>query len=93
MYHRYANPLELLQQMLEVGQLNRFITEIGQIVWQEKADNQRWDFWVHRVFDMEFSEYVQLCENSMQQAETSDNVDLGETIRNSFEMLENFQPE
>ena len=44
MYHRYANPLELLQQMLEVGQLNQFITEIGQIVWQEKADNQRWDF-------------------------------------------------
>ena len=93
MYHRYANPLELLQQMLEVGQLNQFITEIGQIMWQEKADNQQWDFWVHRVFDMEFSEYVQLCENSMQQAETSDNVDLGETIRNSFEMLENFQPE
>ena len=92
MYHRYANPLELLQQMLEVGQLNQFITEIGQIMWQEKADNQRWDFWLHRVFDMEFSEYVQLCENSMQQAEASDNVDLGETIRNSFEMLENFQP-
>ena len=93
MYHRYANPLELLQQMFEIGQLNRFITEVGNIVWQEKADHQQWDFWVHRVFDMEFSEYVQLCENSMQQAETSDNVDLGETIRNSFEMLENFQPE
>lgn len=93
MYRRYANPLELLQQMLEIGQLNRFITEVGNIVWQEKADNQRWDYWLHRVFDMDFGEYVQACEANMQQTEASGSVDIEETIKESFKMLESFQPE
>ena len=93
LYQRYGNPMELLQQMLQSGSLAEFIDEIGQIMWQEKANEQRWDFWLHRVDSMSFEEYVQLCEDSMQQTETSGKDNLEATVKNSFEMMENFHPE
>ena len=83
----------LLEQMMQAGRLAEFIDELGQIMWQEKADKQRWDFWLHRVFDMTFDEYVQLCEDSMQQNESSEKNDIEATVKHSYEMMENFHPE
>ena len=91
LYQRYGNPMELLQQMLQAGSLAEFIDELGQIMWQEKADKQRWDFWLHRVDSMSFEEYVQLCEDSMHQPEGSGNLEA--TVKHSHEMMENFHPE
>lgn len=78
---------------MQAGRLTEFIGELGQIVWQEKDDKQRWDFWLHRVFDMDFAEYVQLCEDSMQQSEESGTNDIEATVKHSYEMMENFHPE
>ena len=83
----------LLEQMLQSGRLAEFIDELGQIMWQEKANEQRWDFWLHRVDSMSFEEYVQLCEDSMQQTETSGKDNLEATVKHSYEMMENFHPE
>ena len=83
----------LLEQMLQAGRLAEFIDELGQIMWQEKANEQRWDFWLHRVESMSFEEYVQLCEDSMQQTETSGKDNLEATVKHSYEMMENFHPE
>ena len=81
----------LLEQMFQTGRLAEFIDELGQLMWQEKADKQRWDFWLHRVDGMPFEEYVQLCEDSMQQPEGSGNLEA--TVKHSYEMMENFHPE
>lgn len=83
----------LLQQMLQTGDFSQFIDELGQIMWQEKADKQRWDFWLHRVYDRSFEDYLNDCEAAMQQAEASENVNIETTVKNSFEMMENFHPE
>ena len=83
----------LLEQMLQAGRLAEFIDELGQLMWQGKADKQRWDFWLHRVFDMTFDEYVQLCEDSMRQNESSEKNDIEATVKHSYEMMENFHPE
>ena len=83
----------LLEQMLQAGRLSEFIDELGQLMWQEKADKQRWDFWLHRVDSMSFEEYVQLCEDSMKQNESSEKNDIDATVKCSYEMMENFYPE
>ena len=83
----------LLEQVLQTGRLAEFIDELGQLMWQEKADKQRWDFWLHRVDSMSFEEYVQLCENSMKQNESSEKNDIEATVKHSYEMMENFHPE
>ena len=83
----------LLEQMLQAGRLAEFIDELGQLMWQGKADKQRWDFWLHRVDSMSFEEYVQLCEDSMKQNESSEKNDIEATVKYSYEMMENFHPE
>ena len=83
----------LLEQMLQAGRLAEFIDELGQLMWQEKADKQRWDFWLHRVDNMSFEEYVQMCEESLKQKESSEKNDIEATVKHSYEMIENFHPE
>lgn len=83
----------LLEQILQTGRLAEFIDELGQLMWQEKADKQRWDFWLHRVDSMSFEEYVQLCEDSIKQNESSEKNDIEATVKHSYEMMENFNPE
>lgn len=82
----------LLQQMMDAGRLTEFIDEVGVIVHEEKVHDMRWDFWLHRVFDMDFDEYVQLCIDSTKQ-QTSEGGNLEATIKENYEMMENFHPE
>ena len=83
----------LLEQMLQAGRLAEFIDELDQIMWQEKVNEQRWDYWLHRVDSMSFKEYVQLCEDYMKQSEESGENDIEATVKHSYEMMENFHPE
>ena len=83
----------LLQQMLQTGDFSQFIDDLGQIMWQEKANEQRWDFWLHRVYDRSFDDYVNDCETAMKQEEASGNANLETTVKQNFEMMENFHPE
>ena len=89
LYQRYGNPLELLQQMLQAGQFAEFIDELGSIIWEEKAHKDRWEFWLHRVFDMDFNEYVQACERSVKhEPETISKDRMAEIVKRSLEILE-----
>ena len=83
----------LLEQMFQTGRLAEFIDELRQIMWQEKANEQRWDFWLHRVYDRSFDDYVNDCEAAMKQEEASGNANLETTVKQNFEMMENFHPE
>lgn len=76
--------------MFQIGNLNQFITEFGQLMWKEKADNQRWDFWLHRVWDRSFDQYVYDCENQISEPETEDMDNIETIINNSNDILENF---
>ena len=88
LYKRYSNPLELLQQMFETGQLCDFIDELGGIIWEEKAHKERWEFWLHRVYDMDFNEYVQACERTVKhEPETIDKDRMTEIVKHSLEIL------
>ena len=59
LYQRYGKPLELLQQMLEAGQLVEFIDEMVQIRYEELQEKTMWEYYLHRVYDMSFEEFVQ----------------------------------
>ena len=88
LYKRYGNPLELLQQMLQIGQLRNFIDELGSIMWEEKAYKERWDYWIHRVYDMDFNEYVQACERSVKyEPETIEKDNMITIVKDSLDIL------
>lgn len=90
LYQRYGNPIDLLQQMLQIGQFDEFIFKVVEIRNEKQVEDLRWQFWLHKVFDMEWEEYLHRCEPT--QAEAYEN-DIETTLKDNFEMMENFHPE
>ena len=78
--------MQLLQMMISTGQLAEFIDGF-----QEATDEETmWEFYLHKVeenisFDTFKSRFVQPVESSECNLET--------TIKENYEMMENFHPE
>lgn len=80
----------LLEQMFLNGQLCDFIDGFTRIRNDEINEKTQWEFYLHRVFDKSFSDFV--SENEFaNMPETAGNLE--ETFNHSFDMLENFIPE
>ena len=58
LYKRYSNPMTLLSQMLRTGQLTTFINNMVEITNKETLDEVKWEFWLHKVFDKSWDEYL-----------------------------------
>lgn len=91
LYQRYSNPIDLMQQMLQVGQFDEFISGVVKIRNETQVDEMRWQFWLHKVFDMEWEDYLFHCE-SAETPEAAMN-DIETTVKANYEMMENFHPE
>lgn len=95
LYQRYSNPIDLLQQMFQAGRLSGFVEELGKIILQEKIDKRRWEFWLHRVHNMDFDEYVNACEQQSttdKKPETIDENEIETIVKRSNAILERFKP-
>ena len=89
LYKRYSNPMTLLSQMLRTGQLSEFINSIVKISNDENLDKVKWEYWLHRIFDKGWDEY--LAETEEQPEATVGNLEA--TVKTSYNMLANFKPE
>lgn len=81
--------MQLLQQMLQTGQLASFIDDLAEIVHEERLHEMRWDFWIHRIYDKTFDQYVKECEGQKPEAVNMNTVET--TVKNSMKILENFK--
>ena len=89
---RYASPFLVLDEFIRLQQLHEFSIEVLQIIADEKTHAKRWDYYVHRVWNKTFEEYVDMCENPQTKEEMSHD-DIGDVINKSKIMLEGFNPE
>lgn len=48
----------LLDGMIRTRRLTEFIQETMKIRNEELIDKTRWEYWLHRVFDMSFDDYL-----------------------------------
>ena len=48
----------LLDGMIRTRRLTEFIQETMKIRNEELIDKTRWEFWLHKVFDMSFDDYM-----------------------------------
>lgn len=88
----------LLAQMIQECRLNEFIAGICEIKYQEEKRKQdekihqmQWEYWLHRIFDMDFNEYLETVERTLQPEASVDDIEA--TVKFSYEMMENFHPE
>lgn len=51
----------------------------------------QWEYWLHRIFDMDFNEYLETVERTLQPEASVDDIEA--TVKFSYEMMENFHPE
>ena len=89
LYQRYGDPMMLLDQMLQVGRMCEFIGKVVEIKNEEVKDEARWEFYLHKVFDKSFTDYLKEVEEP-KTLETADMKQIETTVKSSMNILENF---
>lgn len=84
--------MPLLDTMIRAGRFSEFTQEIIRIKNDENEEKTLWEFWLHRVYDMTFEEFL----NSVQTDEAPNNTpssraELEFTVHHSAEMLNEFR--
>ena len=89
LFKRYASPFVLLDNFIAMGSLSDFIDDFFKFINEEQQEDTKWQFFLHKVFDKSWKEF---CEE-IDSANKAEKIDLGATIKKSYDMLNNFAPE
>lgn len=91
-YQRYANPLELLGNMIRMSRFSEFVRDLLEIYQEEREDRIIWELWLHKVDNMEFKDFMATAKEKRTASsdEPSSRADIEETIKDSWEILDNF---
>jgi hypothetical protein len=89
---RYASPFLILDEFIRLHQLHDFTLEIFGIIAEEKTHEARWQYYLHKVFDISFEEFVRRCEQPQNQDSGMTHEEIGNVINQSKLMLEGFNP-
>lgn len=89
---RYADPYLILTDFIRLHQLHEFLETIMQSIAEEKVQDIRWEYYLHKVWDMSFKEYVVACdkETKSMQAPTLEKEDIVQIIEDSNSILDGF---
>lgn len=87
---RYASPFLIFDEFIRLRQFHEFVVQTITRIADEKTHNARWDFWLHRVYDMPFEDYVRLCEQPSEVDQKTDYASIGNIINNSKQLLNGF---
>ena len=66
MAQRYSSPFLILDNFIKLEQLHDFTAEIIKKISDEKVEQIRWDYYLHKVWNMEYAEYINSCKNRVQ---------------------------
>ena len=92
LFQRYASPMVILDKMIQAGRLTEFIQEFVKIRNQELEDQTRWEFWLHKVFDMTFKDFLSKTEEAAETEEVLPDDVLQATVLESMGIINGFCP-
>ena len=81
----------ILDKMIQTRRLAEFVREVLKIRNQEMLDEARWEFWLHRVFDMTFDQYIAKLDGTGTDETIPDEV-LEATVKDSMGIIDSFCP-
>lgn len=84
LFHRYASPFLLLDQIIPTGDFSEFVTTFLKI----NDEETQWQYFLAKVFDKSFDDFVE----SLKPQQGMTKKELGTTINDSMEMIQNFIP-
>ena len=89
LFKRYASPFVLLDNLILTSSSSSFIDDLFKLINEEKEEQIRWEFFLHKVFDKSWKEFNE----EVNQPIIDNEIDLGATVVKSRDMLKNFTPE
>lgn len=90
---RYASPFLIMDEFIRLQQLHDFVCEVLKRIADEKAYKNRWEYYLHRVFDISFEEYERRCKMPQQSTEYMTSQEVSNVVNASKELLKGFVPE
>lgn len=88
LFKRYADPFSLMDGYIQTSRLCEFIHAFV----QQKMEDDRWEVFLHKVWDKSYPEFCEALQNSQDLQSMSED-DIETTIKKSMNILENFSPE
>lgn len=77
--------------MLRCGRFADFVTDFNATVESEKEEQAQWEVWLHKVFDVSYTDFKQGIKDTKQNMRMTTR-DVGTTIKESKDILNNFKP-
>ena len=88
LFKRYADPFSLLNGYIQTSRFCEFIKAFC----EQKIEEDRWEFYLHKVWDKSFTEFCDALQVSQDLQEMSE-ADMEATVKKSMAILGNFNPE
>ena len=88
LFKRYASPFVLLDTLILTNSLSDYIDDLFTFINEEKEEQTKWEFFLHKVYNKSWKEF---CDEIEISNETKD-IDVGETVLKSKNILTNFTP-
>lgn len=85
LFHRYASPFLLLDQIIPSGELSEFIST----VWEIKDEEMQWQYFLSKVFDKSFEDFKETLRSQKGMSQE----DVETTVKDSMAMMDSFIPE
>lgn len=79
----------IMDKMIRARRFTEFVQEVMRIHNKEMIEQARWEFWLHKVIDMSFSEYLSQVEGT--EEVLSEDV-MEETVKESMGIIDGFCP-
>ena len=91
LFKRYASPFLFLDGYISTCRFCEFIGEFAKTVVAEKEEAVNWDFYLHKVQEGTFKDFVDELKTNKENAEMS-KADMEATVQESMNILKNFNP-
>lgn len=88
LFKRYADPFSLLNGYIATGRLSEFINTFAKC----KLEDDRWEFYIHRVWDKSWDDYKADLENTWNN-QTLSKDEIETTVNMVADIMKNFKPE
>ena len=90
LFKRYANPFLLIEETINTNSFSGFVSEFVGILNEENEDKALWEFYLHRVFEKSYSDFISTIKTKKQPEKP---VDFEAAINESVNILNGFVPE
>ena len=92
LFQRYASPMVILDKMILTGRFFDFVCEFIQIRNEELEDQTRWEFYLHKVFNMDFQDYLAQTAGTTGTGDDMTPDALESTVKESMGIITDFCP-